>query len=184
MERSPESESAAEVEGIAEMRKELQGGASFDHALYRGWIEYHNRRGGARSWQAWQQRADIYKQAATAALNERREKDMGKNALLKALQNEGARVPGAHPFAALETRVASAESAVAKATAANDDYAIAATREELRAAKRQLTMLKMIASENARERDPQMVSRALRGQGVPLLSNRRALPDDSSLRGI
>jgi hypothetical protein len=100
--------------------------------------------------------------------------------ILKALTNEGAR-PGAHPFAALEARVDRAQFDLAKAS---DDYALARAREELRTAKHQLTTMKMIAAEGARERDPQMTSRALRGQGVPLLTNRRALPDDASLRGI
>lgn len=85
---------------------------------------------------------------------------------------------------AFDDRVAEAEANLAKAKEAGDTWAVSAARNALRMALHQRTGVKMIAAENAREVDPQMTTRALRGQGVPLLTNRNALPDDVALRAF
>lgn len=83
-----------------------------------------------------------------------------------------------------EEEVRTAEVSLARAQKSGDSYAITAAKTALREAKYRLVSLKMMAAENARERDPATVARAMRGMGVPLLSNRHALRDDPSLRGI
>ncbi|HVA05517.1 MAG TPA: hypothetical protein VNG12_02130, partial [Acidimicrobiales bacterium] len=88
---------------------------------------------------------------------------------------------GTDALKSFDDNVAAAEDRLAKARAAGDTYAIAAAQSDLQVARHQRTAIKMIATENARERDPQMTTRSLRGQGVPLLSNRHALPEDVAL---
>jgi hypothetical protein len=85
---------------------------------------------------------------------------------------------------AFDDNVAEAEERLAKAVAASDTYGITAAKTDLNTARHQRTAIKMIASENARERDPAATTRALRGQGVPLLGNRHALPEDAALRSL
>jgi len=157
-------EKSAEAHGIAEMRKELANGATPDQARYRGWLKYHNQHGGRQSWADWSQRRDLPDQEV------RKEPVMKKSI--------------GNPFAQFDDRVANAEQALQKATASGDTWETAAARSELGEARRQRTLVKMIASEHARDRDPGLLMRSLRGQGVPLLSNRHALPDDPSLQGI
>ncbi|MDA8297420.1 MAG: hypothetical protein M0004_12690 [Actinomycetota bacterium] len=91
---------------------------------------------------------------------------------------------GSRPFAVFEARVAAAQKDLEKARLDQDDYAAGVAKQELRQAQQQLTTMKMIAAENARERDPGYAMRALRGQGVPLLTNRHALGDDPDVQGI
>lgn len=86
------------------------------------------------------------------------------------------------PFAPFEERVDRAQADLAKAKAAGDEWEVGAAREDLRQATHQLTTLKMISAENARQRDPSIMARRLSGQGVPLISNRRSLPDDPTVR--
>lgn len=65
-----------------------------------------------------------------------------------------------------------------------DRVAAAASIQEERQARQQLAAAKMIANENRRERDPEVLMRTMKGLGVPLLSNRHALPDDRDLRAV
>lgn len=83
-----------------------------------------------------------------------------------------------------DARVAAAEADLAAAKAADNQYGITAAREALRHARYARTAMKMVAAENARERDAAVASRSFRGQGVPILTNRHALPDDPGVRGI
>ncbi len=87
-------------------------------------------------------------------------------------------------FKAFEDAVGAAEADLAKAKEASNEYALAQARRDLLQAKNQLTAVKMIAGEHARTHDIEMVVRAQRGQGVPLLSNRHQLPDDNRLRAV
>lgn len=54
--------------------------------------------------------------------------------------------------------------------------------ERVRTLKRRATLLKMMVSESAREHDPAMLARAMRGQGVPLFENSHALGDDIAVK--
>jgi hypothetical protein len=54
----------------------------------------------------------------------------------------------------------------------------------LRQARMQRTMAKFVVAENARARDPGALLRAARGIGVPLFTNRHALPDDPQIQGV
>lgn len=86
------------------------------------------------------------------------------------------------PFAPFEDRVDRARADLQKANAKGDEWEAAAASRELEQAQQQLTTFKMMAAENARQRDPSIMARRLNGQGVPLISNRRALPDDAGIR--
>lgn len=87
-------------------------------------------------------------------------------------------------FKSFEDRIATAQADLEQATKAKDEYAIKRTTAELTDARRSLTAMKMVAAERARESDPTMVARAMRGQGVPLLTNRHAIGEDNKLRSI
>lgn len=168
------NEQAAEQEGIAEMRKELHGGSTLEYAVYRGWITYHNRLGGRRSYQEWR---EIHEHT-----NDRKGSTVNKHdKLAKELAPFVAR---ANPLATFQEAVAKAEHTLAKAKATGADWQLASAREELRSARQRLTVLKMMIAEAARERDPALVMRAARGQGVPMISNRHQFPDDSGIRGV
>ena len=185
-------ENTARRAGERELAKRLEAREAAKEAVWRGWIEYHNRHGGEEPYDSWTSR---YMQEAT-----RKETAMHKSvrkALKAAIPSAPSvpRVPAVRPTSLagtgttavldpFEDEVAEAEKALAKAAKAGDEYAIAAAKTKLREARFRLTGLKMVAAENARERDPALVMRSLRGQGVPLLSNRHALRDDPSLRAI
>ena len=187
---SSDNETAARRAGEQELQKRLDAGESADSAVYRGWLAYHNRHGGADSWPSWK-----------AQYLNGKANNMGKSKLQKALDRAAPLSPsvprppairpvsiaGAGSTAALapfEHEVAKAEADLTKARKAQDAYAIAAAQRDLQEAQYRLTAMKFVVAENARERDPSLTARALRGQGVPLVTNRHALRDDPSLREI
>lgn len=88
------------------------------------------------------------------------------------------------PFSAFDARVEAAERDLEKAKREGNEWAKTAARRELLEATNQRTHAKMMASEGARQRDVGLITRSMRGQGVPLLTNRHALPDDNRLREI
>lgn len=77
-----------------------------------------------------------------------------------------------------------AKSAVSVFKELEDRVANAVSPAEERQARQQLAAAKMIANENRRERDPEVLMRTMKGLGVPLLTNSHALPDDRELRGV
>ena len=85
-------------------------------------------------------------------------------------------------FRNYEAQVERAEKQLRRAPA--DSWERRQAAEELSATRRRLASLKMMVAEQARQRDPGSVMRSVRGQGVPLLSNRHALPDDNQMTGI
>jgi hypothetical protein len=48
--------------------------------------------------------------------------------------------------------------------------------------RRQMTICKMQVNERLREGDLSMLGRQVRGEGIPMLTNKRALPDDPDIR--
>jgi len=76
------------------------------------------------------------------------------------------------------------EGAVSVFKELEDRVANAVSPAEERQARQQLAAAKMIANENRRERDPEVLMRTMKGLGVPLLTNAHALPDDRELRGV
>jgi hypothetical protein len=184
-------ETRARREGEKELKKRLDAGQSAEEAVYRSWIRYHNVQKGTDPWPAWKER---YTPTAT-------KKEIAvKKSVKKAIAAAAPDVPSvAHPrirptsvagngstavMVPFEEEVAQAESALARARKSGDTYAVAGASAALREARHRLTTLKMVVAEQAREADPALVMRSLRGQGVPLLSNRHALRDDPSLRAI
>jgi hypothetical protein len=155
-------------------------------------VRYHNVLGGQDPYDVWE---DHYMPHATR--KEAQVKKSVAKALKAAIPSAPSvpRIPAVRPTSLagtgttavldpFEDEVAEAEKALAKAHKAEDAYAIAAAQTKLREARFRRTALKMVAAENARERDPALVMRSLRGQGVPLLTNRHALRADPSLREI
>ena len=55
---------------------------------------------------------------------------------------------------------------------------------EARDFRRRSMALKMLVAENIRQTRPEHLLRAFRGQGVPLVTNKHALPDDRDLGGL
>ena len=178
--------------GERELAKRLEAGEAAKEAVWRGWITYHNRLGGQESYDSWTSRY-----MAHATRKEAQVKKSVAKALKAAIPSAPSvpRIPAVRPTSLagtgttavldpFEEEVAEAEKALAKAHKAEDPYAVAAAQHKLREARYRRTALKMVVAENAREADPALVMRSLRGQGVPLLSNRHALRDDPSLRGI
>ena len=188
-------EDAARRAGERELKKRLEDGEPADSAVYRSWVRYHNTNGGTDPWQAWKRR---YMATAT-----RKESAMkaAKKAAKAAARPDAPSVPSIprrvplrpvsvagvgstavmSPF---KQEVDAAEAALARARKSEDAYAIAGASSALREARHRLTAMKLMIAESARERDPAAVMRSLRGQGTPLLTNRHALRDDPSLRGI
>ena len=144
---------------------------------------------------------DLLTAAQTGAALKRNKQTMGNKKLNKAIKetarNLGAvgTTPvatalqrqvfgGSRPFAVFEARVALAQRDLEKAKLNEDEYATAVAKSELYQARQALTAVKMIAAEHARERDPGTMARIMRGQGVPLVTNRHALGDDPGVQGI
>ena len=186
-------ESAARRAGERELRKRLEDGQSADEAVWRSWLRYHNRLGGSAPYAAWEERY-----MPTATKKEIAVKKSVKKAIAAAAPDapsvphvtvrpapiSGAGNSTVPALGQFEREVEKAQEQLARARKSGDTYGIAAASTALKEAQYRLTGLKMVAAENARERDPAAVMRSLRGQGVPLLSNRHALRDDPSLRGI
>ena len=185
-------ETSARRAGEQEIAKRLEEGWTAKDAVWRAWITYHNRLGGQESYDSWTSRYMSH-----AARKEAQVKKSVAKALKAAIPTAPSvpRIPAVRPTSLagtgttavldpFEEEVADAERAVEKAKKAQDPYAVAAAQTKLREARYRLTALKMVAAENARERDPALVMRSLRGQGVPLLTNRHALRADPSLREI
>lgn len=186
-------ETRARREGERELKKRFEDGQSADEAVYRSWVRYHNANGGTDPWAVWKER---YTPSAT-----RKEIAVTKAAkkAAKAARPDAPSVPhvtirpspitglgNGSPLALdpFKAEVDAAEAALARARKSQDSYAIAGASAALKEARYRLAALKMVVAEQAREADPATVMRSLRGQGVPLLTNRRALHDDPSLRGI
>jgi hypothetical protein len=186
-------ETRARKEGERELRKRLEDGQSAAEALYRSWLRYHNRLGGADSWQAWERRylADATRKEAAMKKSVRKaiaaaapDAPSVPHVTVRPAPISGAGNSTVPALGQFEREVEKAQEQLARARKSGDTYGIAAASTALKEAQYRLTGLKMVAAENARERDPAAVMRSLRGQGVPLLSNRHALRDDPSLRGI
>jgi hypothetical protein len=185
-------EARARKEGERELERRLEDGQSADSALYRSWLRYHNRLGGADPWAAWKERytpsatkkeiavkKSVKKAIAAAAPDA---PSVPRNVPLRPVSIAGAgQTAVLSPF---KQEVDAAEAALARARKSEDAYAIAGASSALREARHRLTAMKLMIAESARERDPAAVMRSLRGQGTPLLTNRHALRDDPSLRGI